>query len=114
MVPLPAIPSCLKHKAFNTDNKKALGKSVPFYRTLTYQDSGRSLFFTNSVADRQPQIVGIAVPAHDVANINAMTLGDARQRITFANAIGDAIAVVRRAPDCALLPAPTTVVLSNL
>lgn len=43
-----------------------------------------------------PQIVGIAVPAHDVANINAMTFGDARQRITFANAIGDAIAVIRQ------------------
>ena len=40
------------------------------------------------------QVAGIAIPAHDITNVDAMAFRNARQGVAFAHAISDAIAVV--------------------
>lgn len=48
---LPAIPFCSKRiKRFNLGNKKGTGEVGAFLSNQRYQDSGRSLFFTNNVS----------------------------------------------------------------
>lgn len=48
---LPAIPFCSKRiKQFNLGNKKGTGEVGAFLSNQRYQDSGRSLFFTNNVS----------------------------------------------------------------